>query len=209
MLIQAEWNVSGTGVDIAAANSNVLSIWRPIVRYFSYGRTTPRKIIGATPGWGETAGSTDKRPSSAEQPQGTEGTRKNAEQDANGLNKNPGGGGGGAATTASRRGDSKKQRGEGKTTSGGVGWRGAQQQAATNTSARPGDAQTQKSGGRAREHERQGDASRETKTRGGATARAREAGPSDPAMTKGWRTTRAREAGPSVRARQTTETSST
>ena len=27
MLIQAEWNVSGTGVDIAAANGNVLLIW--------------------------------------------------------------------------------------------------------------------------------------------------------------------------------------
>ena len=27
MLIQAEWKVSGTGVDIAATNSNVLLIW--------------------------------------------------------------------------------------------------------------------------------------------------------------------------------------
>ena len=27
MLVQAEWNVSGTGVDIAAANSNLLFIW--------------------------------------------------------------------------------------------------------------------------------------------------------------------------------------
>ena len=49
---------------------------------------------------------------------------------------------------------------------GGVG--GAQQRAATNTSARPEAAPTGQSGGRARKHERQGDDTREAKTRGGA-----------------------------------------
>ena len=80
---------------------------------------------------------------------------------------------------------------------GGVAWGGggAQQQAATNTRARRGTAQTRASKGpraAGRRHTR-------NKNKEWRTAPAREAGLSDPARTKGLRTTRAREAGPFVR----------
>ena len=118
---------------------------------------------------GGTTGGADKRPSGAEQPQGTAVTRVNAEQDATGRETQPPPGGGAQPPAGAGQQEAK---GGQKTTSRGAGWGGsgvgvAQQQAATNTRARPGAAQTRESGAPAREHERQGDYTCETKTRGG------------------------------------------
>ena len=131
-------------------------------------------------GGGGAKGGADKRPSNAKQPQSTEATRVNAEQDTSGRERHtPGGLGGGGGHNRRRARDTTKQGGGRKT-----GWReggGAQQQAA-NTSARPGTAQTEQ----ARDHERQGDDTRETKTRGGAPhALGRPACPSRPGQRGG------------------------
>ena len=172
--------------------------------------TTPAKHKG---GGGGTTGGAKKRDSGAEQPQGTEATRVNAEQDTTGRKTQTLRGGAGHNCWQAH--DTRKQTGGQETTSGGVGtgglaWGGAR-------AAAGGDKHQCTARSRADTRKRRvskgkraaGQRHPRKENTGWCTARAREAGPSDPARTKWWRTTRAWEADPSLPARQTPQTTNT